>query len=115
MRDTDPSMPAALLAEADPDLRSAVQKLLDEPGTSIPRPAVGSLLGPYCMEESLGSGGMGSVYRGVDTRLGRQVAIKIPPHAIRRPFRERSAGYHHPQSPPCTLEDAGTGPRLPSP
>jgi TolB-like protein/tRNA A-37 threonylcarbamoyl transferase component Bud32/tetratricopeptide (TPR) repeat protein len=37
----------------------------------------GDRLGPYTIECLLGSGGMGEVYRGVDPRLGRAVAIKV--------------------------------------
>jgi serine/threonine protein kinase/TolB-like protein len=38
---------------------------------------VGSRQGPYEIVAELGSGGMGHVYRAQDTKLGRQVAIKI--------------------------------------
>jgi len=41
--------------------------------------AVGSRLGPYDIVAAIGAGGMGEVYRARDTRLGRDVAIKILP------------------------------------
>jgi len=40
---------------------------------------IGRFLGPYEIIEPLGAGGMGEVYLGEDTRLGRKVAIKVLP------------------------------------
>ena len=44
-------------------------------GTSF----IGRLLGPYVIQARLGAGGMGEVYRAHDTKLERDVAIKILP------------------------------------
>ncbi len=44
--------------------------------------ASGSRLGPYEVIAPLGAGGMGEVYRARDTRLGREVAIKVLPAAL---------------------------------
>jgi serine/threonine protein kinase len=42
----------------------------------------GTRLGPYEIQSPLGAGGMGEVYRARDTRLGRDVAIKVLPEAL---------------------------------
>src|SRR5690349_6132238 len=76
--------------------------------------AVGSRLGPYEVVGPLGAGGMGEVYRARDTRLDRDVAIKVlPEHASQsadaRQRFEREAraisSLNHPHI--CTLYDVG--------
>ena len=44
----------------------------------------GSKLGPYEIQSLLGAGGMGEVYRAKDTRLGRDVALKVLPESFAR-------------------------------
>jgi serine/threonine protein kinase len=44
--------------------------------------SAGSRLGPYEVLAPLGAGGMGEVYRARDTRLGREVAVKVLPEAL---------------------------------
>ena len=47
----------------------------------MPLPA-GTKLGPYDIQVQIGAGGMGEVYRARDTRLGRDVAIKVLPESF---------------------------------
>ena len=74
----------------------------------------GTRLGPYEIVAPIGAGGMGEVYRARDTRLAREVAIKILPagFAANEQFRarfEREAqtisSLNHPNI--CTLFDVG--------
>src|SRR5437870_2077803 len=56
--------------------------------------SAGTRLGPYEVQSALGAGGMGEVYRAIDTRLKRQVAIKIlPPSLAADP--DRLARFQH--------------------
>jgi eukaryotic-like serine/threonine-protein kinase len=75
----------------------------------------GVRLGPYEILDALGAGGMGEVYRARDTRLGRDVAVKIMPaefsaDPIRKQRFEREAkiisSLNHPHI--CTLHDVGS-------
>ncbi len=49
------------------------------PRETIVRLAAGHRVGPYEILAPLGAGGMGEVYRALDTRLGREVAVKALP------------------------------------
>ncbi len=77
--------------------------------------AVGSRLGPYEIVAPLGAGGMGEVYRAKDSRLGREVAVKVLPASysndsdrLRRFEQEaRAAGIlNHPNI--TAVHDIGT-------
>jgi eukaryotic-like serine/threonine-protein kinase len=66
----------------------------------------GDTLGPYRVDALIGKGGMGEVYRGTDTRLGRPVAIKVSAREFSDRFeREAKAisSLNHPNV--CTLYD----------
>ena len=68
----------------------------------------GTRLGPYEIIETIGAGGMGAVYRARDTRLGRDVAIKISLSRFSDRFeREARAIAALSHSNICTLHDIG--------
>src|SRR5260370_9409872 len=126
-REGTPQERAALLAQTDPELRREVELLLSEPagGGFLDRPAIrnapelledatvtgiaaGASLGPYRIESKLGEGGMGEVFRAVDTRLGRAVAIKISHEQFSDRFEREAraiSSLNHPNI--CTLYDIG--------
>ena len=126
---------ASFVAEAsagDEELRSEVLQLLDAPPTAdgmFARPAVavaastagnsevsvltGRRLGVYQLQERIGAGGMGEVYRATDTKLNRPVAIKFLSTALadtsaRRRFQREAqlaSSLNHPHI--LTVHDAG--------
>src|SRR5258708_36153109 len=74
----------------------------------------GTRLGPYEIVAPLGAGGMGEVYRARDTRLARDVAIKVLPQhlstnpEVRARFEREAksvSSFNHPHI--CTLFDIG--------
>ena len=77
------------------------------------RLAPGARLGPYEIVSMLGAGGMGEVYRARDSRIGRDVAIKILPGDVGRFEQEvRAAGaLNHPNI--LAIYDVGTHEGMP--
>src|SRR5262245_31292791 len=68
----------------------------------------GERLGPYEIVALLGKGGMGEVYRAHDTRVGRDVAVKISAERFSERFEREAraiAALNHPHI--CTLYDVG--------
>ena len=118
---------AALLAQTDPELRREIEsllahhtggELLDQPAMQIAPQLLdnstvailtpGVYLGPYRIESKLGEGGMGEVFRAVDTRLGRAVAIKTTREQFNERFKREAraiSSLNHPNV--CTLYDVG--------
>jgi dienelactone hydrolase len=120
---------AAYLAEAcgdDDSLRLQIESLLAD-GEALSKlesgvdfslaptavaPAV--MVGPYRIEERLDAGGMGVVYRALDTRLGRKVAIKIGLAQFSDRFHREAraiAKLNHVNV--CTLHDIGSTSEIP--
>src|SRR2546422_2562687 len=68
----------------------------------------GTQLGPYEILAPLGAGGMGEVYRALDSRVGREVAIKVSAQRFSERFEREVrviASLNHPNI--CTLFDVG--------
>jgi eukaryotic-like serine/threonine-protein kinase len=127
----EPTERSSYLAAAcgdDGDLRDEVVCLLAQSGLTIPLdesippssleeregtrslPAIqpGEILGHYRIAGLLGEGGMGRVYRAMDTRLGRAVAIKVSAEEFSNRFEREAraiSALNHPHI--CTLHDIG--------
>jgi eukaryotic-like serine/threonine-protein kinase len=70
--------------------------------------SIGDKLGPYDILEAIGAGGMGEVWRALDTRLDRVVAIKVSQERFSDRFEREAravAALNHPDI--CTLYDVG--------
>jgi Tol biopolymer transport system component/predicted Ser/Thr protein kinase len=123
-----PESRAAFVAAAcdgDSSLRREVESLLAADGrkTLVDQPAMdlaaellddgaplapGTELGPYRIENLIGAGGMGRVYRARDTRLNRTVAIKISKEGFGERFEREArvlAALNHPNI--CQIYDVG--------
>src|ERR1700733_13743167 len=83
----------------EPELRREVESLLDAANADLRSPDLrsplmlagenwlpGFRLGAYEILAPLGAGGMGEVYRARDTKLRREVAIKVLPREFQRDF-----------------------------
>lgn len=75
----------------DSDLRRHVESLLAQPASAAehlsqlePSGPIGpgTALGPYTIVDLVGTGGMGQVYRARDTRVDRDVAVKVLPAGL---------------------------------
>lgn len=127
VRESTAAERTALLDRADPELRREVESLLAQPAESdfLTRPAAedamallagfgrsalpeGAQLGPYRIEGKIGEGGMGEVYRAIDTRLGRAVAVKVTRAQFNARFQREArviSSLNHPNI--CALHDIG--------
>ena len=122
-RDCVPAERAALLEGTDPEIRARVERMLavesgsqilDPPAEELPPDptktviAAGAQFGPYRIEAQIGAGGMGTVYRAMDTRLGRVVAIKFGAERYNERFQREARAIstlNHPHV--CTLYNVG--------
>jgi eukaryotic-like serine/threonine-protein kinase len=78
------------------------------PGFSLSAMQPGTHLGPYEIISAIGRGGMGEVFRARDTRLGREVAIKVASEEFGERFEREAraiSSLNHPNI--CTLYDVG--------
>jgi Tol biopolymer transport system component/predicted Ser/Thr protein kinase len=124
--ESTPEERSALLDRADPEVRREVESLLAQKDSLLDRPAgegtseatvtqviPGTVAGRYEIQGKLGEGGMGVVYRALDTRLNRTCAIKflsgdLADAAARHRFQreaQTASSLNHPHI--LTVYDAG--------
>ncbi len=121
--DLSPAERNARLENADPELRSRVEAMLAQEGSALERPAWerhasllqtapivadGATFGPYKIERRIGAGGMGEVFRAIDTRLNRAVALKTCREEFSERFQREArtiASLSHPHI--CSIYDVG--------
>jgi Tol biopolymer transport system component/predicted Ser/Thr protein kinase len=123
LQDLSPTQRDLRLKDVDSELRLAVEAIFVQKGSEMENPAwerhgsllrtatvvtPGTQLGPYKIELQIGEGGMGTVFRATDTRLGRAVALKIRREEFSERFQREArviASLNHRYI--CSLYDVG--------
>jgi dipeptidyl aminopeptidase/acylaminoacyl peptidase len=123
VKDLTPSERNARLENVDPEVRSGLEAILAQEGSELEHPAWegrasllqthflvadGAQFGPYKIDQRIGAGGMGEVFRAIDTRLGRAVALKTCREEFSERFQREArtiASLHHPHV--CSIYDVG--------
>ena len=97
------------------EMLSPIARAFRHHASFVPGQLAGRVFGVYEIKTLIAAGGMGEVYRAVDTRLNRTVAIKtLPEHLANDPERRERfkreatiiSSLNHPHI--CTLYDVGT-------
>ncbi|HWC99479.1 MAG TPA: protein kinase [Candidatus Sulfopaludibacter sp.] len=123
VKNLSPEERRSRLKDADSELRSAIAAVFAQEGSALEHPAweehatllrteivvtPGTQLGPYKIDLQIGEGGMGAVFRAVDTRLGRAVALKMCREEFSERFQREAraiASLNHPHI--CSIYDVG--------
>jgi tetratricopeptide (TPR) repeat protein len=118
----DPNLPSAAPGPA-PHPGGLTSSVADPQGTTADQPDAATPAAPatgagrYALDGEIARGGMGVIYRGTDTALGREVAVKVlqerfaPDAGVARRFADEAriaAQLQHPGIPP--VHDLGTLP-----